>query len=405
MSERRLTDWLDSYLLYTEESEPPKLFHIWTAISTVAAALQRKCVLNLGTLEIFPNMYIVLVAPSGKARKGTAMRFGDFFLSKLGIKMAADANSREALIQSIISAYDSSIDEASGEMSFHSSLTIHSQEFVVFLGHNQQNLMTNLIDWYDCGKGPEGKWNYKTVGRGVEEISGLWVNLLGATTPELLRLYVMEAIGAGLTSRIIFVYQSDKYKTCPLTFLNDEQTRIGEDLYYDLEKIYMLRGKFKPSKDFIDAWIPWYTKQDKQQVFEGHPHLAPYCERRGMHILKLSLILSACRSSSMVIEAQDLKRAVEILEHTELTMPYVFSGTGRSPHAEVLSRVMNDVGLAGEIPLSVIQRKYYHDADARVLNLIIETLQGMKFLSVIDKGNEIILKHCKGRGSADETTN
>ena len=396
MTERRLSDWLTSYLEYTFNSEPPELFHTWTAISTIAAALQRKCVMNWGKLRFFPNMYIVLVAPSGKARKGTAMAYGKDFLSRLGIRMAAESITREALVREILNSYDTILDDTTGEMTFHSSLTIYAPELAVFLGYNQSQLMMDLTDWYDCGHGPEGKWTYRTKTQGVDEITGVWVNLIGATTPELLRSSLsLDAVGCGLTSRIIFVYESDKGKSCPAPFLSPAEQRLEEDLYYDLEHIRLIKGQFKPSGDFIDLWIDWYMAQENRRIFES-PHLAPYCERRPVHVMKLSIILNACRTDSMIVTSQDLKRSISLMERTELNMPRTFSGLGKSPHAEVLSKVMKEIGLVGEISLAELQRKFYHDADMRVLDLIIETLRSMGFITRIEKGGgETILRHNK----------
>ena len=390
---RKLDDWLTSYLKFTENSEPPELFHTWTAISTIASALQRKCIMNWGKLRFYPNLYIVIVAPSGKARKGTAMSYGKDFLSRLGVKMAAESITREALVREIMNAYDTIINDQTGEMTFHSSLTIYAPELVVFLGYNQQQLMMDLTDWYDCGHGPEGKWTYRTKHQGVDEITGVWVNLLGATTPDLLRSCLsMDAIGGGLTSRIIFVYEEDKRKSCPAPFLSPGEQKLEEALYYDLEQIHLLKGQFKPSTDFIDLWVDWYVKQDHRKVFDD-PHLAPYCERRPVHVMKLAMILNVCRTSDMIVTSHDLQRAIDLLERTELKMPRTFSGIGKSPHAEVLSKIMNEVGLRGEIALSDLQKMFYHDADARVLDLIIHTLINMGFVSRVEKGNDTLIRH------------
>lgn len=390
---------------YTFNSEPPELFHTWTAISTVAAALQRKCVMNWGKIRFYPNMYIVLVAPSGKARKNTAINYGKDFLSRLGIKMAAESITREALVREILNSYDTILDDATGEMTFHSSLTIYAPELAVFLGYNQSQLMMDLTDWYDCGHGPEGKWTYRTKTQGVDEITGVWVNLFGGTTPELLRSSLsLDAVGCGLTSRIVFVYESDKGKSCPAPFLSKREQLLEEDLYYDLERIRLLKGQFKPSEDFIDLWIEWYVAQEGRKIFES-PHLAPYCERRPVHIMKLATILNACRTDSMTVTSFDLRRAISLLERTEINMPRTFSGLGKSPHAEVLSKVMNEIGMAGEISLSELQRKFYHDADSRVLDLIIETLRSMGFISRLEKGGVTILRyHKKSTGSKEVTS-
>lgn len=394
---RRLKDWLESYLIYTNNSEPPELFHIWTAISTVAAALERKCVMYWGPLRFYPNMYIVIVAPSGKARKGTAMSYGKDLLSQLGVHMAAESITREALVREINSSFNTEIKD-NNEMIHHSSLTIYAPELVVFLGYNQQQLMMDLTDWYDCGHGPEGKWTYRTKTQGTDELIGVWVNLFGATTPDLLRSSLsMDAIGGGLTSRIIFVYEEDKRKSVAAPFLTEEERRIGEDLYYDLEQIHMLSGQFKANREFLDLWIEWYNSQGSAPIF-NEPHLLPYCERRPVHVMKLSMILNAMRTDDMIITARDLDLAIKLLERTERKMPRTFSGIGKSPHAEVLSKVMAEIGMAGQISKSDLMRKFYYDADDRVMELIIETLRSMGFIDRVEKGNETVLIYRKKEG-------
>lgn len=394
---RKLDNWLDAYLEYTWNSEPPELFHVWTAISTVAAALQRKCVLHWGKLNFYPNMYIVLVAPSGKARKGTAMAYGQDFLSRLEVKMAAESITREALVREIMNAYITEIDPATGAMTFHSSLTIYAPELVVFLGYNQQQLMMDLTDWYDCGHGPDGKWTYRTKHQGVDEITGVWVNLIGATTPDLLRSSLsLDAVGGGLTSRIIFVYEEDKRKSCPVLFLTDEERQLEEDLYYDLEHIHLMKGQFKPSSTFIDLWVDWYVKQDEKDFDESH--LMPYRERRPVHIMKLSMILNACRTDDMVVTEVDLSRAIGLLEKTEVNMSRTFSGIGKAQHAEILGKVMGDLGLAGEISKADLMRRYKYDVDDRVMELIIESLRSMGFLQRIEQEGDTILKYIPQKG-------
>ena len=167
---------------YTHNSEPPTQFREWAAIATVAAALQRKCVLQWGELERFyPNLYVVLIGPSG-SRKGTAMRPALELLQELGIKMASEAITREALIRELKQANANQPDLKTGTMHLHASLTIFSPELTVFLGYQNKQLMSDLTDWYDC----RDRWTYRTKGAGVDEIIGVWINLFGGTTPELI---------------------------------------------------------------------------------------------------------------------------------------------------------------------------------------------------------------------------
>ena len=182
--ERKLPNWIEAFLLYTENTEPPYLFRKWTAISCIASALQRKCYVDWGTaLTFYPNLYVVLVGPSATG-KGTAMNPGLDIISELpNIRLSAQSTSREALIRHLKDTNLTDLDIQSGKQIYHSSLTIFSKEFTVFLGYHNKELMAALCDWYDCDR----KWVYETIARKKEEIIGVWVNLLAGTTPDLIQ--------------------------------------------------------------------------------------------------------------------------------------------------------------------------------------------------------------------------
>ena len=82
---RLVPDWLDGYMEYTDNTEPPYLYRMWVGLSTLAAAMERKCCVEMGFLRFYPNMYVVLVGPSGRCRKGVAMTPGLLLLEELGL--------------------------------------------------------------------------------------------------------------------------------------------------------------------------------------------------------------------------------------------------------------------------------------------------------------------------------
>ena len=71
---RVLPDWIDGYLDYTANTEPKASYRRWAAISAVAAALQRKCYLVIGSETFYPNLYVILTGPPA-ARKKPAGRW------------------------------------------------------------------------------------------------------------------------------------------------------------------------------------------------------------------------------------------------------------------------------------------------------------------------------------------
>lgn len=388
---REIPDWIDGFVEYTSESEPPESFRRWVAISCVAAALQRKCSIRWGSLTFYPNMYIVLVAPSGKARKGTAMSPGLELLEDLNIHLAAESITREALIRELKTA-TTTVTSDDGTIEFHSSLTIYSPELVVFLGHNNPQLLSDLTDWYDCRR----KWTYRTKTQGTDEIHGVWVNLIGATTPELLQSALpLDAIGGGLTSRMVFVFEENKGKIVPAPFMTEKQLAMREQLVRDLDRISMMRGEFCVSESFVEMWTEWYLAQEHNPPFRDS-RLSGYIERRPTHLMKLAMIMRAARAggkAELLIEREDLQKALGVLTQVERKMPQVFAGIGKSATADTLTKVMAFVAERRSVSMTELQAAFYRDADAWLLGKIVDTLMQMKFLRMEISGSERVYHH------------
>ncbi len=394
---RQLTDWITGYLRYTDTTEPAETYRTWTAVSVLAAALQRKCRLEWGTLTFYPNLYIVLVGPSG-ARKGTAMSPGLKFLEELDIKIAAEAVTREALIRELKNANMTDQNMATGKMTFHSSLTIWAQELTVFLGYGNLQLMSDLCDWFDC----RNKWTYRTKNMGTDEIIGVFVNLFGGTTPSLIRSAMpLDAIGGGLTSRIVFVFEEDIAQCQPCPFLSDAQLGLREQLRLDLERIYSMHGDFKVTKEFLDLWTEWYVSQHKSQPFEDTGHrFEGYFRRRPVHVMKLSMIVNASRTDRMIVEACDFQRALGILMEAEKKMPNTFSGVGKYQHAETLTSVMNELALKGEMSQEELMFMFRNDMDRFTLRNIVDALRAMGKIDVVTRAGKESYKYKMGGGDA-----
>jgi len=332
-------------------------------------------------------MYIVLVGPSGECRKGTAMGDGENLLIDLGIKTASTSITRQALIQELKTSSDTSI-TPSGSVATHASLTIYSKELTVFLGYNNLELMADLTDWYDCAP----QWRYKTKNMGTDDITGVWVNLIGATTPDLLQSTLpRDAIGGGLTSRIVFVYENKKDHTEPFPIQTKEEIELGEKLRRDLEDISMLQGTFTVTPEFIETWIKWYMKLDSSPPPFDDRRFSGYFARRPTHMYKLCMIFSVSRTSSMCIDVEDFNRALDLLTRTERMMPYTFSGLGKSPHSDTLGRILSIVGRRKKISTAELQGMFWEDADKRTLQGVIETIILMKYANVSYEGSDVYL--------------
>lgn len=377
MRERKTGDWLDDYLRYTENSEPPKAYHMWVGISVVAAAMQRKCWMQFSIQHLHPNLFVILVGPSGRARKGTAMGYGIDLIRQLpSIKLVAQKVTEQQLIKDLQDSMDSYMNTETSEVFYHSSMTVFSGELAVFLGAGNIDFLALLTNIYDS----EDEWQYRTKTKGVNEIKGVCLNFLGGTAPDWIQSMIPRAaIGGGFTSRVIFVVEREMAKAVPDPTPTPRELKLRDNLCHDLEKIHTLCGEYKFSDPAREVYDDWYINQVDNPPIDS-PNFDGYCSRRATHARKLSMILSACRGDDMLIMREDLERAISILEATERTMPKAFSGLGKARYAELTEAVMQYlINLPQRtITHSAILRHFFPDIDEYTLNIAMETLIRMR---------------------------
>jgi len=379
---RNLSDWLDGFMELTEESEPPVLFRKWAGISAIASALQRKVRFELGlSLTFYPNLYIVLVGPSATG-KGTAMKFASDIIEQVPtIRLSAQATSLQALIRRMKETNLTDIDLVTGEQQYHSSLTIFSTEFTVFLGYHNRELIAALCEWYDCHQ----RWSYETIARKKEEVIGVWVNLFAGTTPDAIQSALpVESIGAGLTSRIIFVVEEKKAKTVINPPKTEKEINLQQMLIGDLESISMISGKMNYTDDFMEFYKEWCVNADENPPFYDKK-FDGYCGRRRKHLLTLSMVCCASRTDDMIMSFEDIERASTLLAEVEVKMGRVFKGMGRSD----ISSLINDaiVYLSNshvpDIPYWQFAKHFEGDMDKFTMDRVLETLEAMKLVTLV----------------------
>ena len=384
MSDNRVfDDWITAYLKYTEDTEPPRSYHTWVAVSCIAGALQRRVFLRWGVETIYPNMYVVLAGPSGRTRRSTALGIGLDLFSELNIPITAQAITREALIRRMADSSRNYNMRQAGKLGWQAALTTFSSELAVFLGQRDVALLTLLIDWYDSLP----SWKYETKHQGKDEIKNLCYNLLATTAPEWLSTMLpLEAIGGGLTARIIFVMEHNKEKLVPRQRFLKEHEALRASLIKDLQRIALTTGEVEFGEEAEKAYIDWYTMNDRM-IAQGKPAIrdprfSAYCERRQTHLRKLCIIFTASRGDSLKVALKDFDRARALLELTERNMPVVFGGLGRASTGHAAHAVLTYLARVKHAKRSEVLERFYQDIDFVTLQTVQDTLEAMKAIKV-----------------------
>ena len=340
---RRLTDWLDTYIDYTYNSEPKEIYHRWVSLTVLSAVLQRRCfaVWEYGRM-IFPNIFTVLVGPSA-ARKGTAMYPGYKLLQELNIPVSNDSPTKEYLITKMASTRNEWRDKE-GSMHEDSPFMIYSEEWTSFMGFKDDLFMSYLREWYDCSK---PTWSRGTCLKGEEEIQGLCVTMLGATTSPLLNAMLPDTTtSGGFTSRVLFIYANDSKCRISDPRVTQAEITMHEDILADLCHIKSLSGEFSIAPDFMECYNPWYHNKDSDLDF-GTAYDARfdgYKGRRSQHLRKLAMLCCVSRTDDLIIRAQDFERALGFLREAEADMTHALVAVGNNPQFYLAHRIAGFIG-------------------------------------------------------------
>lgn len=382
---RELSNWLDAYLEYTLNTESPTSYHTWCGLGVIAGALQRKVYLRWGHEVIYPNLYTVLIGPSGRTRKGTALGIAKSILKQVTtVTVAPESSSgKQSTILVMKRAGLDFVDPTDSKTKRHCSVTAFSEELSVFLGQGDIAYLSSLTDWYDS----KDDWEYETVGRGKDSIKGVCLNLVGGTAPDWIQSMIPhEAVGGGFTSRVIFIVEEAKRKIVPEHTLTVRELELQEMLVRDLERVSKMAGSYLMSREAKDLYVNWYIQQN-QRTEAGmpavdDPRFAGYNERRSTHLRKLLMISSAARDDDLIIKEEDFNRSVKLLEGAEKNMHKTFGGFGKSKTSDATETIKDYIEKMRITTRKHILSRFYRDVDAYTMNNVEETLRQMGCIKV-----------------------
>ena len=371
-------EFLKTYLSYVEETETPKICHLWAVLSGISACLGRRCWYPTGIGNVWPNMYIIFSGPPG-GRKSSAIRYVRDLLEEVTtIRFAPDdtGGQRQGLIKAMLGNTDevegltnddlkdlikrvgdadtlSSVGKANGHktdlldtlgnIKFDTrdphSLYISASELKSFLGENNSMMMTFLLKMFDCES-----YTYELKNSSYKFEDGL-LGIIGATTPSELSLILPPgASGAGFNSRVIFVHSSGRNRRIPEPFLN---LKVRPFLLERLSLIFNeMNGAFEVTAAAKTLWRDLYMKN----ISLKDPRFLSYCERRFTHVQKVALSLAASRGG-MIVDYQDVYLADQLLTLTEEAMPDALGEYGMNKSSVAKQKLLEYISSL-EVPVA-----------------------------------------------------
>lgn len=378
---RKLGNWLAAYGEYTAENEAPEHFHMWVAMGMIAGASRRNVYLQMQHYDVLSNLFVVLVAPAGTARKTTALKIGRNLLKDVpGIHFTTKSSSPAALIKQMAELPEKD----------QQSLTCISYELGTFFSTNTADMVDLATDLYDGN--PD--WDKQTISRGMEKITKPWFNFLSATTPQWLGDYLTAtAVEGGFVSRSLFIYADKRKLSNPRPAPNPRLKELRRLLVNDLTHISTINGEFTLDEEGGSFYDEWYLNPRRFPQFPD-PRISGYYERKHIHVLKVAMCLSMAEGDDRIIHKRDIETALAMLEGIEPGYHKSFSAVGKNIYATDMERVLAQIAAAGSDGLGhgAIIAKNYHALDGREMADILAQLQGAGLIS-LQIGNKYVAHH------------
>jgi len=331
MKERVYDNFVQSYLEYTNIQESPDSYHLWVALILIASVLNRRVYMDKAMFDLYPNLYVFLIAGTSKCHKSTAIRMGLDVLDTLSHhahareepRVFAQKITNERLIQFLGEGSNVEMQPEGANIQFKASGMIAASELSTFLGSSavQSGLMATLVDLFDC----QETWSYETKSSGKDKLTNVYLNMLGASTEKWLRNAIpVEAVGGGIMSRTVFVYESRPKRLIP--FPEDEEIdnldQFRINLAHDLACMQYLEGTFSLSEKAKAYYKEWYIKNAEESM--NHGAKEDFFSRWDTIILKLGMLLSVSESDDLIVKRKHLQMADTMLnERKEKMKPVI----------------------------------------------------------------------------------
>jgi len=359
ISDRELPDWLSEFMKSAEWGEAPPYFYFWIGVATIAAALQRKVWLDMGTFTWYPNLYTLLVAKPGIVQKSSTSDLGMRLLRALpGIAQGPTTLTWQSLYDAFAEV-SCEFDVSPTETRTQSALYINSPEFGITLNMADTDMINQLIHMWD---GYEMKKRTRKDGEMIIPTPSL--NLIACTTPQWIAENVPKyLIGGGFTSRMLFVYGSEKsqYVAYPQRKIPPDYLARVAKLTRDLERISRLVGPYTLTEDAYKWGETWYEHFHKNEAGKlDEALIGGYIARKQTLVHKVAMVLVASQGGPLVITREILERAVNLITELEGHMPFVFSHVGSTNVALAADQVLGFIAkYGGKTPFTLLYR-YMH---------------------------------------------
>lgn len=241
--------WLDDYLEWTRQScaLAPEIFHEAMALWLLATVSTRRIKVNIGGQEVYPNLYVLVIAKTSLYRKSTAMGKAKELLKAAGLEpllLPTDVTP-EALFDELAGVKPANFESLSPEDRREWLLGRAVAAQRSFMKDECSSIFANLKKDYNAGltelllegyQGDGGKLKKLLKSKGLISVKDMCLSFLGATTPVMYSKYITnEESENGFIARFAIITPEGipVYETC------DEPPPLPHGVVAQLRRVFL----------------------------------------------------------------------------------------------------------------------------------------------------------------------
>jgi len=239
--------WLDQYVKWAKQAGPlsPDIFYEALGLWTLSMAATRRMKVTIGAENIFPNLYVFIVATTTVYRKSTALHLANDVIEKSNLEFLKmpERSTPEAMFEYLAGKTPANFESMSELDSQHWAMgrTFAAQRAIMedeasgLLSEMKKDYMAGLSELLLKGYDGQGTLRKLLKSQGQITIRDMCLTFLGATTPvEWARRMTNEERQNGFVARFAIITP----ETPPVYMETQEETPVPYQLIQRLRHLF-----------------------------------------------------------------------------------------------------------------------------------------------------------------------
>jgi len=327
-----VTDFIEKFVSLTDTGLSPESYRRWTALVLVAAILDRRVYTSIRPgLILFPNLYVLLVGPSGRGKTPPIIAARDLLETQPHVGLAPDYTSYQAFIKALADRA-AMVDQEEAMPRRRATMTLMLSEWAAFMNKPDNAHLAIMSHVFDCND-----FKADVLCRELNNAENLYVNICAGVVED----WFAEGMPAtsfkqGFMQRVLLIFEpalpAGKDSTPPYECSLDADPEVArhkfiEKMWPHLEKLAAVRGFVPWAPEALAEFNTWkeagWPPVPEDTMLEG------YTTRRDLFVGKIALLHAVSRHpGEQTILLKDYQDAKKILLVAEINMPRALTAAG-----------------------------------------------------------------------------